>query len=485
MKVLLINPAQDPDLTAGYYKRMLAIMPPISLAYLAAALEQAGVEVEVYDDAVAGGDLAALDEALRLSRADVVGLSVVTGVAPDVERVVARVRAKSPQSTVVLGNIHADVFHEALLRAGTADVVVHGEGERTVVELVQTLAEHQPDLARVRGISFLREGELVLTEPRPHIQDLDELPFPAWHLFPLEGYRIFNFARVRPPGTLIQGSRGCPYGCTYCSLKIMGSRRRVRSAASLADEFEYLYDRFGYLQPSFVDPIFPFSKKEGLAFAEELLRRKIPRRQVWITETRTDLVDDELLEALAEAGLRRIMYGFETGAQQQLNTIHKSNKPDSALRAVQAARRAGVEIIGFFMLGIPGSTVADLQATIDYACSLEIDFAKFTVFVPFPGTAVYHELIARDAIAEPENWRRYTSFPSSRVAPNYVPSALTAEDLVRYQRRAHLAFYLRPKMIAHQLFKVRTLDLSDLIAGAQTIVATGLQRYSLLRESRP
>ncbi len=110
MRVLLINPAQDEGATAGYYRRMLAVMPPISLAYLAASLEQAGVQVSVYDDAIAGGDRAAMEAALRRVRPDLVGLSVVTPVMPDVQRVVRIVRATCPEARVVLGNIHAQVL---------------------------------------------------------------------------------------------------------------------------------------------------------------------------------------------------------------------------------------------------------------------------------------------------------------------------------------------------------------------------------------
>lgn len=473
MKVLLINPAQDTRRTAGHYRRMLAVMPPISLAYLAASLEQAGVQVEVYDDALAGGDRAALEAALRASRADIVGLSVVTSMMPDVARVVNLIRTASPLSRVVLGNIHAHVHHAELLMAGVADIVVLGEGEVTLVELARCLASTRGALEDVAGIAFLRDGEVVRTAPRPLVEDLDALPFPAWHLFPVERYRLFNFARVREPGVLIQGSRGCPYGCNYCSLKIMGPARRARSARSIADEFEQLHERYSFVQPSFVDPIFPFSKEEGLALAGELIRRGLSRKQVWITETRTDLVDLELLQALREAGLRRIMFGFETGESSRLRSLGKAGGPARSHAAVHAARQAGLQIIGFFMLGIPGDTRRSMQATIQHALELDIDFAKFTVFVPYPGTPIHDELMSSGEIAEPTRWERYTSFPTRLVPPNYLPASLSTQDLIRYQRRAHLWFYLRPAMIARQLLSVRSLGPRDLWDGLRTIVTLG------------
>ena len=142
---------------------------------------------------------------------------------------------------------------------------------------------------------------------------------------------------------------------------------------------------------------------------------------------------------------------------------------------MRAARGAGLQIIGFFMLGIPGSSLASMEATVDFALSLDIDFAKFTVFVPYPGTAIHQQLLATHEIAEPECWRRYTSFPSRQVPPNYLPAGLTAEDVIRCQRRAHLSFYLRPAMIARQLLKIRTLGARDLYDGLRTIMAVNLE----------
>ncbi len=461
MHVLLINSFSSATSTAGYYQRFLAPMPPITLAYLAAALEQADVRVSVYDDALSFGDPVALEATLRRIRPSVVGLSVVTATMPGAERVVRVIRRVVPEATVVLGNLHASVYHEALLLAGLADVVVHGEGEQTLVALVRELAKAAPDLSRIEGVSFRDGDRVVVTPPRPYLADLDELPFPAWHLFSLERYRLFNFARVREPGLLVQGSRGCPYRCTYCSLKIMGHKRRARSATHLADEFEYLLDRFGIRQPSFTDAIFPFSRAEGVAFASELIRRGLHREQVWITETRTDRVDGELLEALAESGLRRIMYGFETAAAEELEAVHKGVGADVGFRAVRMTRRAGVQIIGFFMIGMPGATRESLQRTIDYACALDIDFAKFTVFVPFPGTESYRQLLASGEIVEPQNWERYTCYPTRSLPPNYVPRGLTAGDLIAAQRRAFFTFYLRPQMVARQLLTLRTLRWQD------------------------
>jgi radical SAM superfamily enzyme YgiQ (UPF0313 family) len=473
MKFLLINAFHSPEATAGYYKRFLAPMPPITQAYLAAVLEQAGVDVTFYDDALAGGNRAALSRILRSKKPDIVGLSPVTAAMPGVERVARMVRSVSPESTIVMGNIHADIFYSEILSHGLADIIVHGEGEITVVELCEALAKKNPDLEKVKGISFLRDKRVVTTEVRPYIENLDDLPFPAWHLFPIEKYKIFNFARVKEPGALILGSRGCPFRCTYCSLKIMGNARRRRSPQNIADEIEYLHDRFGYVQASFIDPIFPLSKKEGVAFARELMGRGLHKKLIWVTETRTDLVDQELLGALAESGLRRIMFGFEAGDPEQLKKICKGAKFDAGFEAAAAARSAGLEIIGFFMLGITGETTQTMQATIDYAQALDVDFAKFTIFVPFPGTAVYYDLLKQGKIDSPGIWQRYTSYPTKKIPSIYVPDGLTNAQMIAYQRKAYASFYLRPKMAYRHLVQIKALTLRDAYDGIRTIFTPG------------
>ena len=481
MKVLLINVHRSSEHSGGYYKRAFSEMPPITLAYLAAALEEAGVDVEVYDDALALGDPAALEEAITSARPDMLGLSIVTAVMPGVTRVVKTVRKVDPGIRIVCGNIHADVFHESLLREGLADIVVHGEGEVTFVELAGAMSEPDPDLSDVKGISFLRDGKVVKTDPRPFIDDLDTLPYPAWHLFPMERYRIFSFARIKDPGVLILGSRGCPYRCSYCSLKMMGTVRRRRSMADIAKECEFLYDRYGYVQPSFVDAIFPFGWKEALAYADELIRRGLHRKQVWITEMRTDLVDLESMQALRESGMRRVMLGFESGDGRELETLRKGADVDNAQKAVTACRKAGVEVVGFFMLGVPGATRESMQRSIDFAKILDLDFAKYTVFVPYPGTPLYDDLIQKGQIPDPGDWERYSSYPTRERPPIYVPEGLCADDIIEFQRKAHLSFYFRPKMVYRQLVQVRTLELSDIADGVRTLFTTfaaGLNRWS-------
>jgi radical SAM superfamily enzyme YgiQ (UPF0313 family) len=471
MSTLLINPTASIETAGGRFKGLLTAMPPIGLALLAARLRQRNRDVAVYDAFIGrGGPEGAAREA-RNRRPDVVGLPVVTPCATDVFAQAAAVRAASPGSVIVMGNIHADLFAQDILAEGLADIVVHGEAEDTIVDIDRAVVE-KTDFAAIPGISFRRGDEIVRTAERPQIEDLDTLPFPAWDLFPMEHYGLFKFAQVASPATLICGSRGCPYRCTFCSLHVMGPRRRKRSVANIVDEIEWLHERFGMKQVAFVDPIFPISRKEGLQFADELIRRGLHRRVKWVTETRVDLLDEEMLRRGYESGLRRVMFGIEVGDDAVLESLKKRFVVEESRAAIALCRKVGVQTVGFFMVGVPGDTPESIERTIELAREVEPDFAKFTVFVPYPGTTDYNNLKAQGKLQGGEQWSRYTSYPTRDNPPVYLPDGMSVDDIIRVHRRAFRRVYARPSTVWRHLVRIRTLSPVDALRGFWALYAT-------------
>ena len=472
MKALIVNPYTETDRTAGKFKSFLEAMPPISVAYVAAALEQAGIPVACYDDFVNGGSLTTFEETVRREKPDIIGFCSVTPTAPGVTRLSRFVRAHFPDITLVQGGVHATVYAKRLLESGETDYIVHNEGEVTTVELINALASGG-NMADVQGISWMADGEFVMNTPRPMIEDLDTIPFPAWHLLPMERYRLFNFARVASPATLVLGSRGCPYRCNFCSLTVMGHTRRKRSITNLVDECEYMWDRYGIKQMAYVDPIFPISQKEALAFRDEICKRGLQKHQVWTTETRVDLMNKTTVEAMWESGCRRVMFGFETGDQETLDAIHKDFELAQAYEAVRLCKQVGMQVIGFFIIGSPGETERSINMTIDFSCDLGIEFAKYTVFVPYPGTPIYYDFLKDGTLKEPEvfDFQRYTSYPTDDNPAIYTTPKLTQDDLMRLQKKAFRKFYMRPKMIMRHLFEIRALNVNDMYNGLQLVFA--------------
>jgi radical SAM superfamily enzyme YgiQ (UPF0313 family) len=288
----------------------------------------------------------------------------------------------------------------------------------------------------------------------------------------MQHYGLFKFAQVAAPATLICGSRGCPYRCTFCSLHVMGPRRRKRSVPNIVDEIEWLHESFGMKQVAFVDPIFPISHKEGLHFADELIRRGLHRKVKWVTETRVDLLDEEMLRRCYESGLRRVMFGIEVGDDAVLEALKKRFVVDESRAAIALCRKVGVQTVGFFMVGVPSDTPASIERTIELARELEPDFAKFTVFVPYPGTTDYNTLKAQGKLDGAEQWSRYTSYPTHANPPVYLPDGMTVDDVIRMHRRAFRRVYARPSTVWRHLVQIRTLSPLDALRGFWALYAT-------------
>lgn len=469
MKILLINPPGDISASLGGFENIYKVMPPVNLGYLAGYLEKNNIIPRVLD-----GMLLPAKKAISLILAkvkeispDVIGISCLTQTA-DISYLLSHEIRKISNAKIVFGNLHASYFAEDILRENVADIVAHGEGEETLLHLMKCL-QNNNDLSSIEGISFRKDGEIIHNKKRNFIENLDNLPFPAWHLLEREKYKLFSFAEIKTPATLISASRGCPYNCSFCSLLIMGHKRRVRSIKNIVDEFEYMHNNFGYKQISFVDPIFPFTKKEGLNFAEELIKRNLHQRIIWTTETRVDLVDEELLKCLKMSGLKRIMYGFETGSDIILSDYKKQFTLQDAIDAVRITKKYGIEIIGFFILGAPTDTPESILKTIDFARGLNIDFAKFNILVPYPGTGLHKKLKQEGRIPEGQ-WQRYTSYPTKKVLPIYSPDGISKEELVDLQKLATKKFYLRLKIIFKFLFKTRTVSLRDILLGGISLI---------------
>ncbi|MBU1912643.1 MAG: B12-binding domain-containing radical SAM protein [Candidatus Omnitrophica bacterium] len=473
MRVLLINP-QFEFKKFGSFTRFMEPMPSIGLAYIASVLVKNGIEIEIIDDFVLRLGAKGILSVIKKKKFDIVGISCLTPSAPITFSIAAAIKSYDSKILIVLGNIHAVVFAGDILKKEAVDVIVHGEGEYTMLELAKAVASGA-DLAQVKGISFKQDGKIVHTPPRELIENLDELPYPQWQLFPFTKYAFLPFMDVKKPGLSILGSRGCPYRCRFCSLPNTGTKYRERDPKKIADEIEYVIHNFPVKQISFVDPIFPLSKKVGLEFSEEMVRRKLHNKIVWTCETRIDRMDRELLKAMRQAGCRRIMYGLESGVQALLDNIGKGFSVDYVKRIIKLTQQEDISVAGVFMIGLPGETRAMTQQTIDFAKQIDLDFAKFAITVPFPGSQLYEDL-TRTGELKRQDWENFTTFNTNPKELVYVPGNMKPEELIEMQRKGHRDFYLRPEIIFRQLFKIRTISIKDLFSGFFSLFSHGLHK---------
>ena len=467
----------------GRYQKLLEPMPPVGVAFLAATLREAGFHVDVLDAFAEQIDVEETVRRIVASAADLVGISCLTPSAQYTLDLAARLRAESPQTKIALGNLHASLFAADILQTGTVDAVGHGEGERTIVDLARWAAGEKA-LADIPGISYRENGTTTDTPPAPLIDDLDALPFPDWRGLPYRRYGLLPFATIAKPALTLAGSRGCPYRCKFCSLQYIGRPVRKRSAARIVEEILHLTKTYGARQVAFVDAYFPFSEKQGLAFCEEVHRVGREKIPTLLTQLRVDVVTPTLMRELRRAGMRRVMFGIESGSQDLLDSVGKSFSIQQARDGVRIAREAGVETVGFFIFGLPGDTPAYARQTIRFSKELGLDFAKFSMFVPFPGSIIYEALVEKGEL-DPKDWRRFTTFNPKPDELPYVPPGMTPDELAGFQHRGTSAFYLRPKTILNLLFRIRTIPLDMVWSGARALALNAWQAIASRFVKRP
>ncbi|MDD4877044.1 MAG: radical SAM protein [Dehalococcoidales bacterium] len=431
-KIALVSPIQSTKYS----------QPPLGLALLAAVLERAGYQVTVLDANAL--KLQPEDVVPLVSEADVVGLTAMT---PTISTAIATARCLKkayPDLPIILGGVHATLLpKETLVTAPEIDIIVRGEGEETIIELLQAL-EHRQPLSGIAGISYRKDDEVVSNPARSKNIDLDSLPFLAYHLLPWRSYRPHPPHGRRLPFAAIITSRGCPYRCSYCSKPIFGNKFRGQSPARVADDVSYYKSKFGIKEFAFYDDVFTLDKKRAYAIADEMIKRGL--KVDWTCETRVNLVDKELLRHIKQAGCYSIAYGIESGSQEILNILDKDTTLEQAEEAVRLSQEVGLQTIGYFMIGSPGESPETIEQTIQFAKKTKLDFAQFSVTTPFPGTKLYNlYLDGRKGDNIPWESFVYASSGSGReLAPVFESSLLSRDDIKYWVKQAYREFYLRP-----------------------------------------
>lgn len=466
MKVVLINPGIDLR-KFGRYAKLMEPMPCIGLAYLAAILEKNNIDVKVIDDFVLQMGIKGILEEVKKIKPEIAGISCLTPSAPITFSLAREIKMQDKNITIILGNLHASIFADEILKKEDVDFIVHNEGEYTLLNLLLNL-QNKKNFSEVNGISYKNNGEIVNTPLQPLIEDLDSLPYPAWHLFPHKSYGFLPFVDIYKPVLSVLGSRGCPYRCTFCSLGYMGVKYRMRNVKKIVDEFEYLNDRFKVKQIGFVDPIFPMIKSQGEEFCKEMIKRGLNKKIVWTTETRVDLVDEELLKLMKEAGCRRILYGIESGVEELLSNINKNYTLQEVRRAIDTSKKAKLETVGLFMIGLPGEDEKMTYQTINFARSLDLDFAKFAITVPLPGSKIYQDLKNAGKLNR-QDWENFVTFNPNPKELVSATNKIEPEKLIQLQRIAHRKFYLQPRIIFRQIFRIKTVSLKYLLYGIYSL----------------
>jgi anaerobic magnesium-protoporphyrin IX monomethyl ester cyclase len=414
---------------------------PLGLGYLAAVLEKNKYEVDVIDC-----------QALRLSyddfkielskrKPDIVGMTSTTLTYKSALRIAKIAKEVHPKCLTVLGGVHVTFWDDkALQECPDLDVVVRKEGENTILELVQKL-ETGKSFSGVLGITYRKDGKIVKNADRPYIEDLDSLPFPAHHLWPIE--RLRKYGKVIFP---LMTSRGCVFWCEFCSaVRMFGRRFRMRSPKNVVDELEYLHNTYGADNFTFYDDTFTINQPRTAEICKEIINRKLKIQ--WDCETRVDMVTKELLLTMREAGCYAIWYGVESGSQRIIDAMGKGFSLKQVMRAFKWAKEAGLMVVAGTILGSPGETKETAWETIKFVERLNPDDVGFYIATPYPGTPMY------DLVKE-KGWLRVTDFDKYDTAtPIFELPTLSMQELREIREQAFQRFYLRPTYVLRMFAK--------------------------------
>jgi radical SAM superfamily enzyme YgiQ (UPF0313 family) len=470
MDVLLINPPYNLKKSMGLLAQIVPTVMPIGLAYIAANLKKNGFSVEILDCQVHDFGFEILKKKILEGKPCMVGLTATTPMIHSALHVARMVKKISPETNVVLGGCHASFLSEEIVKKPCIDVVARGEAEVTAVFLARALKEKTP-LSGVKGIAYKENGVVKVTEPREFVDNLDELPFPARELLPIGKYRPQLDMVIRSPVRVLMTARGCPFNCFFCGGRyITGKRYRYYSTGKVIEEIELLVNRYGARQLIFLDDNFVVNRKRTKEVCEAMIKKGLHKKLVWACESRVDGVTPEILKLMHDAGCRIVSYGIETSSQRLLNVLKKDITVDQIKNAVRWAKEAGLECRATFMLGIPTETRDDSLATIEFAKSLGLDRAKFSLATPYPGTEFYE--MAKGQLGG-RDWTEYNTmsgFTENDVI--YVAEGRTAEELEEIQRRAMREFYLRPKVLFKLLSSIRSIQqVRDYLLSAKVLLS--------------
>ncbi|MBR9706189.1 radical SAM protein [Candidatus Pacearchaeota archaeon] len=445
MKVLLVNPSQ----TKVYGKMKSPDYPPLGLAYIGAVLEDAGHQVRIIDIDADGITQDNFIEIVK-ERYELVGFTATTPTFENAEKLCALVK-KNTEAVTVLGGIHATIVGDEVAKSDSIDFVVRSEGEATILELIEVICGKKK-AAEVKGISFMDSGTVNHTPDRDLIKNLDDIPFPARHLFNHQKY-VYPDSLLTPVMPIIT-SRGCPNSCTYCCVKLIYHRRfRYRSAENIVDEIEKLIDDYGVKEIHFWDDNFTLLKKRVFGVRDELKRRNIKLKFAFPNGLRVDRVDEEILRCLKDMGVYSIAFGVESGNQNILNNAKKGITLSQIEKAYSLAKKIGFETWGFFIIGLPGETKETIRDTIKLAKKINPDIAKFHILKPFPGTKVFDELNEKGLITEYD----YSHYGIHTRPVHRLPD-LDEDELMKWAKQAYREFYLRPSKIFGLLLRTKSWD---------------------------
>jgi radical SAM superfamily enzyme YgiQ (UPF0313 family) len=429
MKVLLVQPASS---DRGFIH--------LGLGFIAASLEKKGHYVKILDMGIERGSIKRAEKIIRETAPDVAGVAALTPTYTTALKLAGIIKGIYPECTTVFGGNHACALTNDVLAEPVVDIVVRGEGEITMTEILDAL-KNGNSLSGIQGVSYKEKGGVIHNPDRPLIEDLDTLPSVPWHLFQVEKY-TGNINGKRAVG--ISASRGCPYSCVFCYRgPSAGKTIRCWSPERVLKEIQFVKEKYGIAGFHFWNDVFTHNKKWVHELCDLFIKEGLNIE--WDCQTRADQINEEVLRKMKQAGCTAIMLGVESGSEEVLKCVDKKLTKDQIREAFRMLHEIGFVTTATFTLGLPWDTRETIQETINFAKEINPDFGMFYLSTPFPGSPLWRMCEAQ-GIKLSKDWANFRIIPFEvdleNMPPVFDTSKLSKDDLRKFIKTAQIEFQL-------------------------------------------
>lgn len=438
--IVLVSPTSTPYREFGLLSAAAVPRPPLNLLNLGAAILEAGYSVSIFDGFTMKGGVKELIEAIVRANPRYLGLTAMTAYIHKAAEIAEQVKKRLPEIPIILGGIHVSTLpDETFNLCKSFDIGVIGEGDITIVELLKAL-DSRKDLINIPGLVFRANNSLFRSAPRKLIENLDDLPMPAWHLLPeyIQTYQPSVSRKNRSPSAYIVTSRGCPFKCTFCNNVVQGKTFRSYSVDYLMKMIDHLVKVYRIRDLTIYDENLPLKKDRILEFCKRLSQAKYDL--TWSCDARVDCINEEILSLMRDAGCRSLWCGMESGNDKILKRYQKGITLQDIERAAELANKYKIKICGSFIIGGPQETPGTIRDTIRFAKKIKIDHFVPFFYTPIPATTDYEKI--REYGTVDLNYQSATM-----TKPIFAPHGMTYFDLYYWYIRAMLSWYLRPHII--------------------------------------
>lgn len=414
-------------------------IPGMGLLVLAAVARNHGYAVHLIDAKAQGTSIEEVSQRVAKLRPDYLGLSATTISVTNGARIAARVKELLPGIVTILGGPHVSAIPVRTLEAFPAiDFGIVGEGERSLFDLLRSLEEAQP-VDAVAGLAYRKDGKVIANARAPYIDDLDELPPPAWDLladFP-HRFQPSLFQYPRAPVASLMTSRGCPFSCVFCDRSTSGRKGRLHSVDYVVAMCRHLVG-LGTRHIIFLDDLFTVRKQRVIDMCHAFLDHGFEFS--WSCNSHPNLLDFDTMKLMRRAGCWQIAYGIESGSQRILDVVKHEVRIPRMRETLRMTRAAGIRAKGYMMIGHPTEGLDSLAEDVEFLKSVELDFCQVTKFTPYPGTPAYATIHQHGTFAE--DWEQMNAMNFV-----FVPNGLSVDILEMYFERLYRTFYHRHDVV--------------------------------------